>query len=368
MSQLASSPVYAWRGLPLGLPPNRVWRTYPGGRMLDRLAGVPTPADGHFPEDWIGSVTRSAAPERAGMEEGLSTVTVGGEALRLNDLIAADPEYFLGPAHLAKFGPDPKLLVKLLDPAVRLHIQAHPSAAFAQRVLGAASGKTEAYYVLGPRPEVAEPYLYLGFQRPPNRSEMRRMVEEQDLVALEACFDPIAVRPGDTFIVPGGTPHAVGEGLLLIEIQEPSDLVARFEYSRGGYTLPPAARFMGRDIDTALDLLDFGKRSPAVIDERHRCSPEISARLGVRSHLETLIGPRHTPCFRVERLTIGEPIVHHQASFAVVIAVDGACEISAGSETIQLKPYDAFIRAAGLGPLQIRPHPTTTLLQCLPPL
>ena len=44
----------------LRLPPNRVWRTYSGGLMLDRMEGRASPADGTFPEDWIGSTTRAS--------------------------------------------------------------------------------------------------------------------------------------------------------------------------------------------------------------------------------------------------------------------------------------------------------------------
>ena len=129
-----------------------------------------------------------------------------------------------------------------LDSAIRLHLQVHPNSAFARRFLGSPSGKTEAYHVLATRPEVAQPYIYLGFQRPPSRDALRRMIESQDIAALEACFDKIPVRPGETYLVPGGVPHALGEGLFLVEIQEPTDLVVRFEFERAGYVLPGSAR------------------------------------------------------------------------------------------------------------------------------
>lgn len=49
----------AHRGKILRLPPNRVWRTYSGGLMLDRMEGRAAAADGTFPEDWIGSTNPS---------------------------------------------------------------------------------------------------------------------------------------------------------------------------------------------------------------------------------------------------------------------------------------------------------------------
>ena len=84
------------------LPPNRVWRTYPGGATLDQLAGKPTPLDSHFAEDWIGSVTRAVNPGREEISEGISPVQVGSKTIDFAELLATDPEYFLGSTHLSR--------------------------------------------------------------------------------------------------------------------------------------------------------------------------------------------------------------------------------------------------------------------------
>src|SRR3954469_9024276 len=95
----------------LRLPPNRVWRTYPGGRTLDALAGAPQPADTHFAEDWIASTTRAANPGREHLREGVSLVQVGFDPTPRDfvQLLARDAEYFLGTAHVTKFGAQPQL-------------------------------------------------------------------------------------------------------------------------------------------------------------------------------------------------------------------------------------------------------------------
>src|SRR4051812_37284352 len=136
------------------LPPNRVWRTYPGGRTLEQLAGAATPTDSHLAEDWIASTTRAVNRGREEIVEGISQVRVGLDPTSRDfaQLLASDPEYFLGTAHVKKYGAQPQLLVKFLDSGTRLHFQVHPTREFARRVLGAPSGKTEAYYVLGVRP------------------------------------------------------------------------------------------------------------------------------------------------------------------------------------------------------------------------
>lgn len=350
------------------LPPHRVWRTYQGGRCLDALAGVTAPADSHFPEDWVASTTRAVNAGRESIREGVSSVVVGGETHDFAALLASDPEYFLGAGHAARFGPHPQLLVKLLDPSTRLHFQAHPTAGFARRFLGSPGGKTEAYHILATRPEVATPYIYLGFQRPPSRDALRRMIEAQDIAGLEACFDQIPVKPGDTYLVPGGVPHALGEGLLLIEVQEPSDLVVRFEFARGGYVLPESARFMGRGLEFCLDVFDYGAWPASRLAVEAACPPRRRRSLGPDSYQDNLIGPERTPCFQVRQSHLRGPAAKSEDSAYIAIVTSGACAVTAGGETHRLQPYDKFFCPAGLGPVHFHPEPTTTLLECYPPL
>lgn len=354
------------RGKLVLLPPQRVWRTYQGGRTLDALAGVAAPADGHFPEDWIASTTRAVNAGREALREGVSTVIVGGAPHDFAALLARDPDYFLGAAHVAQFGAQPQLLVKLLDPAIRLHFQAHPTAAFARRFLGSPSGKTEAYHVLGARPGIT-PYIYLGFQRPPSREALRRMIETQDIAALEACFDKIPVGPGDTYLVPGGVPHALGEGIFLVEIQEPSDLVVRFEFERGGYVLPEPARFMGRGLEFCLDVFDYGAWPADRLAIEAACPPRRRRALGPDSHQDDLIGPERTPCFRVRRSHLRGPVTKSEDSAYLAIVTAGTCTVRAGGETHHLKTCDKFFCPAGLTALELQPGPSATLLECFPP-
>ncbi len=349
------------------LTPNRVWRTYLGGRTLDGLAGVTEPRDSHFPEDWLASTTRATNPDREHPAEGVSTVTIDGQLTAFDELLALDPCYFLGEAHIARYGPQPQVLVKLLDPAIRLHFQAHPTADFARRFLGSPSGKTEAYHVLATRPEVAVPYIYLGFQRPPARADLRRMIEQQDLAAIEQCFDRIPVKPGDTYIVPGGVPHALGEGVFLVEIQEPSDLVVRFEFERGGYVLPESARFMNRGLDFCLDVFDYAPWSAARIFGEATCPPRRRRPLGPDSFQDDLIGPERTPCFRVRKSFFRSTVQKSESSAYVGIVTAGRLVVRAGDELYRLDPYSSFFVPAGAGALTFQPEPSAEVLECFPP-
>ena len=119
---------------PLALPPNQLHRFYRGGDSIAALRGLPS-EDPYAPEDWVGAVNPTFGSE----EEGLARLEDG---VLVRDLIAAEPEAFLGPEHVAAFGPDPALLVKLLDAGQRLPVHFHPDRAFAARALGSRHGKT----------------------------------------------------------------------------------------------------------------------------------------------------------------------------------------------------------------------------------
>ena len=355
------------RGKLILLPPTRVWRTYPGGRTLDALAGVPAPADTHLSEDWIASTTRAVNRGREHLAEGVSQVCVGDDPVPRDfaQLLSSDPAYFLGESHAAKYGAQPQLLVKYLDSGTRLHFQVHPSREFARRVLGAPSGKTEAYHVLAVRE--ATGHIYVGFQRPPSAAQLRDLILRQDIAAIEACFDRIPVEAGDTFIIPGGTPHALGAGVFMVEIQEPSDLVVRFEFERAGYVLPEAARFMGRDLDFALTVFNFAPLTATDLDVRVRCRPRRCRALGPDSYQDELIGPHQTDCFRVKKSYIRAPVVKDENAAVIAIVTRGAVNVSAGGLSHRLTTYDKFFLPAHLGPVTFTPEPEAEILECLPP-
>ncbi|MEO7597754.1 MAG: class I mannose-6-phosphate isomerase [Opitutus sp.] len=353
------------RGL-VRLPPNRVWRTYTGGRTLNQLNGR-ADGDSHFPEDWIGSTTRAVNIGRESIPEGVSHVQIGAGSYDLAALVAADATYFLGDDHVARFGAAPQLLVKFIDSAVRLHFQVHPTAEFAHRCLGSPSGKTEAYHVLSTRPEVGDPCIYLGFQRPPSRDALRGMILRQDIAAIQSCFDPIRVQPGDTFVVPGGVPHALGAGVFLIEVQEPSDLVVRFEFERGGVVLPEAARFMGRGLDFCLDVFDFTSWSHRRVAAEAACPPKRRRAVGPDSWQDDLVDSTRTPCFGVRRTRLGGVATKQEMGFHIGIVTSGAVVLSTSVESHRFAQYEKFLIPAGLGPVRYAPEGTAEILECYPP-
>lgn len=354
----------------LPIAPTRVRRNYRGGLLLDRLEGLAAPADSDRPESWLASTVGASNPGMPAVPgEGLTRlVTADGSHRMLASCIERAPEYHLGARHVRHLGTELGFLAKLLDSAMRLHVQAHPTAAFARRHIGSPFGKLEVYYVLAVR-EGCEGYIRLGFQRPPTPTEWKGIILAQDIAAMDSCFDRIPVHPGEVWIVPGGLPHAIGEGVLMVEVMEPSDLVVRCEFEREGVVVPPAGRFMGRDLDFCLRVFDYTAYSPDEIRQRSLLAPT-PLRSGHRWQLDRLVGAERTSCFEIQRLRgCGTVQLPTELRCAFAIQTAGSATLRAGNASVTLAFGQACFVAAAAGPLECDLGPTgSELVFCRPNL
>lgn len=352
---------------PFRLPPNRVWRTYRGGAFLDRIEGRPDPEDGDHPEDWIGSAVRAANPARPGPpipDEGLSMAEAcDGRRMPMTAVLEEDPEAALGAAHVAAFGVTPQLLVKIIDSAVRLSIQAHPGVAWAKAHLGAASGKTEAWWILETRRPDA--WVLAGFQRPPLREAWRRMIAAQDSEAMMACFDPIPVAPGDILLIEGGLPHAIGPGLTLVEIQEPTDFVVQCEYADKTLKVPEAARTMGLGAEKVVDMFDFTAYPAAEVKARFGARPTpIAETEGGRE--EALLAAPRTRLLEARRISVnGRFAPAFDGRYSILVVLDGEGTLTVGGDAMPLRPWSRLFLPVAIDAARLEGR--MTLARCLPP-
>ncbi|GHB97870.1 class I mannose-6-phosphate isomerase [Cerasicoccus arenae] len=363
-----STPIISIPSIPLRLTANRVWRSYRGGKLLDEMSDVAEPKDAHYPEDWIGSAVEAINPiEHRTPREGVAMVSAADGMTSISQLFEEHAEYFFGAEHIAQFGAQPEFLVKYIDSAERLHFQCHPTKDFSREHLKSSYGKFEAYYVLDVRPDMGPGVVYVGFQRPPERDVLKDMIERQDIDALSECFDPIPVQRGDVIIVPGGVPHALGAGVLLIEILEPSDWVARFEFSRGGYVLPEKDRFMGRDLDFALGMFDLRAKGAAFVESNYLCQPQVVKQIE-HGRRERLIGLAQTDCFQVWKTTWSGRAQRTVSSYCIAIVVGGACRL-AGPDgwTAELRRFDRVVIPYGMEWIRMESIGECELLECYPP-
>jgi mannose-6-phosphate isomerase len=314
---------------------------------LDKWENHPAPRDGDKPEDWLASTICAVNPGLEEMaDEGLSEVEIPPVGkIRLRELFQAAPAYYFGADHVGRIGPQLGFLAKLLDSSMRLHVQAHPTAAFAREHLQSPWGKLEAYVILALRDE-STAYIRLGFQRPPSAAEWRRIVLEQDIAAMDACFDPIPVKVGEVWLVPGGLAHAIGEGVLMLEVMEPSDLVVRCEFNREGVIVPPAARFMQTSVDLALQIFDYTPRSVAEVASTYKIIPR-----RISSDEELLIGSSQTECFSVTRITAHQAMALPTSSqLRLGVVASGSGVLTVEGFPMRLKPGACFILAASAPP------------------
>jgi len=351
----------------LKLPPNRVRRNYRGGAGIDKLHGRNACRDNDQPEEWVGSMEIASNPGLAPVaDEGLAFVQTENGKIFLKDLVNADKQFYLGD-YLHKDGTwQLSFLLKILDSAMRLHVQVHPTTEYANRVLHKPYGKLECYYILGVRGG-QEPYIRLGFQHAPTKAEWKRIVAEQDKAAMDACFEKIPVAVGDVWYIPGGMPHAIGEGITMLEIMEPSDLVIRCEFEREGIVVPPAARFMGKDLDFALDIFDYTAYSKQDIMNKCRIQPRIVEK--EPDFVNTcLVGTELTNCFTVNKLQIWQKVnIKHEHKFTLGVVCEGKCLITTATESITLERGDSFAIATAVSDYCVEPLAgNVTLVQVMP--
>ncbi|MCZ2847268.1 class I mannose-6-phosphate isomerase [Modestobacter sp. VKM Ac-2978] len=287
---------------PISLPGNRPPdRFYAGGERIAEFRGVPW-TGGNLPEDWIGATNTLHGEEVLGL-----SVLPDGRVLR--DAVQADPVAWLGAAHVARFGTDTKLLTKLLDAGQRLPVHVHPDTAFAAQHLGRAHGKTEAWVIL------RGGSVHLGFARALPRAEVHRLVQEQDVQPLLAAMHRIEVAPGDAVLVPARMPHAIGEGVFLVEVQEPEDLSILMEW-RGFAIDGERDGHLGLGFDLALEAADLTA-----------CSTEQVGRLVRRAEGSGSVLPgQAAEFFRVDRIAAGAVL---DAGFGVVVVTGGSGRLRA---------------------------------------
>lgn len=193
-------------------------RTIWGGNRLSRFKHLSQPAFG-VGESW----------EISQVEGDVSVLANGPmKGTTLSQLLEQFPEEILGKKVYARFGTHFPLLFKFIDAKRDLSVQVHPDDAMAKKYHGPqASGKTEMWYVIE-----AEPYaaLIAGFSRNLSNVEYQLRMKQN---RIEEVLRRFKVQAGDAFFIPPGLVHSIGGGILLLEIQQTSDLTYRmYDYNR----------------------------------------------------------------------------------------------------------------------------------------
>ena len=322
---------------PVVIGPNQpADRFYRGGPRIAAFRGLPASGN-RVPEDWVGSATTLAGDSSMGL-------TLLPDGVTLRDAIFADPVGWLGAEHVARFGADPMLLVKLLDAGQRLPVHAHPDGDFAGTHLGRSHGKAEAWYLL------ESGVVHLGLIREVGAGELADLVASQDTATLLGLLHRIEVATGDTVFVPAGTLHAIGAGLLLAEVQEPEDLSILLEWR-----------------DFALDGVRDGHLglgfplALSAVDRTGRSADEVAAWVthGMTGSTLTSEADRY---FRLDHLVV-DGTADAAPGFAIAIGIAGELEVSGTG--IRIQRGTTVILPAAAGELRLRGQ--GEVLICRPP-
>ncbi len=224
------------------------------------------------------------------------------------------------------------LLVKFLFTSEKLSVQVHPDDKYAWKEHNSC-GKTEMWHVLRAEPGAR---VALGLREPMTETEVRESCETGEIADL---INWVPAKAGDTFFVPAGTVHAIGEGLVLCEVQQLSDLTYRlFDYWRPDRELH----------------LDHGMRV-----SRLTSHDGFVARKQLGESRELLAECRY---FRTERLTVNGSVVCPSCSLATIfVALEGegkiaglpfhvgeAWEVAGNSEPLEISsPRAVFLVTSG---------------------
>jgi mannose-6-phosphate isomerase len=187
-----------------------------GGRALERVLGLPLPGSGPVGETW----------EISDRAEHNSVVAFGPErGTALRDLMRLHSEELLGGSRPAPDGSFP-LLVKFLDAREPLSLQVHPHE---RTRIANEEKKSECWYVLEAAPGAR---IWLGLV-PGTKRETLAACAGRAAITEHVLEWP--VHTGDFVHVPGGTVHAIGGGVALVEIQENADITHRlYDWDRQG--------------------------------------------------------------------------------------------------------------------------------------
>jgi mannose-6-phosphate isomerase len=188
----------------------RIW----GGQKLRDFFNKDIPSGEKIGESW----------ELADLPNDKSVIVNGELAGQtLNSAIEKYPKEITGDENFS--GPFP-LLIKFLDAEDILSVQVHPDPQTCRR-MGKGQPKTECWYIISAAEGAV---IYKGLKQGVSREAFSEAIKKGTVAEL---LLKVAVEAGQCHFLPAGTAHSIGRGLLIAEIQTPSDTTYRiFDFNR----------------------------------------------------------------------------------------------------------------------------------------
>lgn len=335
---------------------NRVPVYYKGGTNIDEFRGLDAPGGG--PEDWVGSTTVLPAQLQGPTFDDTVGISRLPDGTLLTVAIAEDPQGWLGPGLAAALDGDTGLLVKLLDAGQRLPVHCHPPRPFARRLLDSFYGKTEGWIVM--RAEGLAT-VWLGFHHTVAAHELRRWIDTQRTEAMLDAMNAFTVRRGDVLYVPAGVPHAIGPGIMVTELQEPTSYSVLLEYQQFGLTETQATLELGWTL--ALECLDRSAYSGERVNVLQ--PPARVLETNEEGSREELFSAQAAEFFRAERVRAQGRLSLGPPELRILVVESGGGSLIHGLGNTPIRRGQTWILPFALGPVSI--NGPVEAISCLPP-
>jgi len=243
------------------------------------------------------------------------------------------------------------LLVKFMFPRDKLSIQVHPDDAYAAVHEQAAGGrgKTEMWHAISSDPGAS---LLLGLKEGIGKQQF---LEAMRANSLEDVFQSYSVTAGDTFFVRPGTPHTIGPGMILCEVQQYSDLTYRiYDYGR----VDARGRPRELHVEKALEVMNFGAPVPGKVAPLHLP--------GERVHKTLLAACRY---FATERWDFRATVEAELRTdcFELYVILNGTGYFHWPGEPLPYQRGQCWLIPAALRKLSLQPEQSTTLIRTYVP-
>ncbi len=330
MSSSSREPLnYPLRCRPLLKP--KIW----GGRGLATVLGKSLPPGETIGESW----------EVADVPEGTSAIADGPLAgVGLREVMARFGDQLLSGWCAEQF----PLLVKFIDAQEDISIQVHPDAEACRRRFPAERSKSETWLIVHVEPGAA---VLHGVHADVTIDEIRGRIA--DGTVMDA-MRRVPAQPGDVIHLPAGTLHTMLRGVMLLEVQEPSDSTFRvYDHDRVGLDGRPRALH----IEEALESLRLGGGAPA------RIEPTSEPRDWGEQELLIDIAP-----YRVERLTVRRRMTWRAGSEAavVMVVIGGEFELETAGVKSALSLGEAIIVPPAVEGMTFEPCGESRLVIAVP--
>ncbi len=317
---------------PLRFEPIYQYRLWGGRRLADWLE-MPLPGAGPIGEAWLLS-------DRADHPSRVAAGPLAGHTL--TDLMAWWPERILG-AHADRFDRFP-LLLKFLDVQKMLSVQVHPPDDRADLIPPGETGKTEAWVVLEAGPTSL---VYAGLHPGTSNLDLRSLSAETVARHLPS-FTPMV---GQAVLIEAGTVHAIGDGAVVFEVQENSDVT--FRLYDWDHVDPNTGQKRPLQVDQALAAVDLaqGVVRPT-LPVREAAAPVWRERLIDAKHFQLWRTRSDTP------FMVGET-----GAPRILVCIEGVGRVEHEGLDFKLDKGAVMLMPAELGPCQFRPERLVTLLE-----